>query len=81
LDKYEKTHQKLLNMIFLKDSNKDNVLQKAIKNGNTRCVKLILDKLSAVSMNNIHAVKQNFVDLLNYNGFEEYLKLCFFQTH
>jgi len=49
-----------------------------MKNGNTRCVKLILDKLSAVSMNNIHAIKTNFVDLLNYNGFEDYLKLCFF---
>lgn len=31
-------------------------------------------------MNNIHAIKWNFCDLLEYNGFEEYLRLCFFQT-
>ncbi|CDW72295.1 UNKNOWN [Stylonychia lemnae] len=62
-------------MIFIKDNLGNNVLQKAIKNGNTRCVKLILDKLSSVSMNNIHAVKANFGDLLDYNGFEEYLRL------
>ncbi|CDW78432.1 wd-40 repeat protein [Stylonychia lemnae] len=80
LNKYQQTNQKLLNMIFIKDDQGNNVLQKAIKYGNTRCVKLILDKLASVSMNNIHAVKQNFVDLLDYNGFEEYLRLCFFQT-
>lgn len=32
-------------------------------------------------MNNIHALKKNFVDLLGYNGFEDYLRLCFFQTN
>ncbi|CDW77734.1 wd-40 repeat protein [Stylonychia lemnae] len=80
LNKYQQTNPKLLNMIFIKDNQGNNVLQKAIQYGNTRCVKLILDKLSSVSMNNIHAVKQNFGDLLDYNGFEEYLRLCFFQT-
>ena len=31
-------------------------------------------------MNSIHAFKENFSELLNYKGFDEYLNLCFFQT-
>jgi hypothetical protein len=67
-------------MILLKDAEGNNVLQVALKRQNSKCVNLILEKMSKISMNNIHAFKANFVDLLNYNGFEEYLKLCFFQT-
>eukprot|EP00347_Sterkiella_histriomuscorum_P005811 403355181 len=81
LNKYHQTNPTLLNMLLIKDKNNQNVLQKAVENGNTRCVKLILDKLSAISMNNIHAIKQNFCDLIEYNGFEDYLRLCFFQTN
>ena len=80
LNNYVKTNPKLLNMILLKNSEGNNVLQIALKQQNSKCVNLILEKISQISMNNIHAFKANFVELLNYNGFEGYLKLCFFQT-
>jgi hypothetical protein len=67
-------------MLLLKNADGDNVLQIALKHSNSRCVNLILEKISKISMNNIHAFKENFEELLNYNGFEDYLRLCFFQT-
>ncbi|CDW79229.1 wd-40 repeat protein [Stylonychia lemnae] len=80
LNKYEKTNSNLLNLLFVQDKNGKNVLQKAIDDQNMRCIKLILDKLSLVSFNNVHAIKSNFKQLLQYEGFHSYLKLCYFKT-
>ena len=83
LNEYEKTNPKLINMILLKNKDPNggnNVLELSMKKSNSRCVNLILDKLAHISMNNIHSVKNSFADLLDYNGFESYLKLCFFKT-
>lgn len=65
-------------MILLQNKEGKNVLGLAIQHNNTRNVNLILDKLGKISMNNIHAVKNYFPELIDYNGFEDYLKLCFF---
>lgn len=80
LEEFQKTNPKLLNMLLLKNSLGLNVLQVALKHENSRCVNLILEKLTQIQMNNIHALKENFEQLLNYSGFEEYLRLCFFSN-
>ena len=65
-------------MLLLRNKEKQNVLEMAIKEQSSRCVNLILDTISSVSLNNIHAVKKEFSKLLEYNSFEKYLQLCFF---
>jgi hypothetical protein len=81
LSEYEKFNPKLINLILLDNKEGKNVLEIAMEANNSRCVNLILDKISRISINNIHALKDRFSELLDYNGFEDYLKLCFFQTN
>jgi hypothetical protein len=40
----------------------------------------MLEKLSTISVNNVHSLKDNFEDLLEYNAFQGYLNLCLTQT-
>ena len=78
LNAYEKTNPELINLLLMKNSNQKTVLQLAIDTESSRCVNLILEKISNLSMNNIHNVKENFGKLLEYNAFENYLALCFY---
>jgi hypothetical protein len=40
----------------------------------------MLEKLSTTSVKNVHSLKDNFADLLEYNAFSGYLNLCLTQT-
>lgn len=83
LSTYEANNPKLINLLLLKNRDPNgpsNVLELAMQSSNARCVNLILDKLSKISMNNIHSLKNMMSQLLEYNGFEAYLSLCFFTT-
>lgn len=73
LQQYKEKNPKLVDMLLLRNNDGFNVLQLALKYENQRSVNLILKNLSGLSMNNIHALKENFTQLLDYNGFENYL--------
>ncbi len=60
LEEYEKTNPQLLNLLLFKDSDQKTALQLALDRSNSRCVNLILQKLGNITMNNIHALKDNF---------------------
>ncbi len=79
LKQYEKLNPAILNLLLLDDVKKEaNPLQLAIQNNSHKTVNLILNKLSRVSMNNVHQLKPNFAELIEFNEFSHYLKLCFF---
>ena len=56
-------------MLLLQNKEHKNTLNLAIEAGNTRCVNLILSSLKDLSMNNVHALKTCFVELLKYVNF------------
>jgi len=59
LEKYEERNIELINMLLLNNKDNQNCLSLALAGNHHKSVNLILSKVSKVSMNNIHQIKQN----------------------